>query len=743
MRKGLILIILGVIVVIPLLAGCSQPTSQAGQGQIVEEASAHLVVILVPGFDFHDCSFWLEGLPKEAQDHLQMAGISMRTGGPLTFLNNMFTLAYGRFKTAPKRWNAYQLSDERIIHPLAQLKGETDVKGKNQEKGKEGPVGAHLKKEGLFTYVLGNSDTLFTLKRTASLLVMDQNGEARGMVDDAVLSPTPYLPGGYRTNWRALTERLEEIWSRERASLTVVELGDLWRLEEAAPSGKLNRAQKQLYRQMWLEEWQDWFQLIASRITESQLSVTVWIVSPFISQEAQREGHLLAPLITWSREQKGGILSSPTTRQYGVVANVDLVPSLLHFFHLAPGKNLYGQPFSLWEEISHQEEGERFAPFMEHIRYLFTIYGTRRMIITVYLSVMIVLLILTALYWWLSKERRGAQLVQGLIGAMLISPVYFLWLTPLIKWVPPLVWIALLLGASMLTSLLFYRLFKTEGLLTGIGLANTVIILVDIWRGSPWMQRSFLGFDPLIGARFYGLGNEYAGILLGSSVLAVTGISVYLSKRSRWKKGGFRGKGRQKLAFFSAVTCFYLLLIYSMAAPQLGTNAGATLAALVTYALSLMFLLRVEMRWFHLLLLFALAGGLLLFLAQLHLEGEKTHISLFLDAVREQNVEWLADVLNRKLTMNWKLIKVSMWGRLFTTALVVMGAVYLGLYRRPVYRLFTGRQRLWMAGFKTLMVGTIVILLANDSGVVAAAATAIYMTFPFLFIHLERRSIIP
>jgi len=284
-----------------------------------------------------------------------------------------------------------------------------------------------------------------------------------------------------------------------------------------------------------------------------------------------------------------------------------------------------------------------------------------------------------------------------------------------------------------LASYLFYRLFNPIIFLTWIGLANTAMILLDIWRGSPWMQRSFLGFDPLIGARFYGLGNEYAGILLGSSILAVTGLNVYLTKRGLWENKG------KKLAFLAAVTAFYVFLIYSMAAPQLGSNAGATIAALVTCAFSLLCLLRVKINWTTLLVLMGLVGVLLVLLAQLHLSGEKTHISLFLEAVREGNGEWLADLFYRKVSMNWKLIRVSLWGKLFTTALLVMGAVYLGLSRQPKKRIFSGQQQMWMTGFKTLLVGTVIILLVNDSGVVAAAATVIYMAFPFLFIHLERR----
>ena len=34
------------------------------------------------------------------------------------------------------------------------------------------------------------------------------------------------------------------------------------------------------------------------------------------------------------------------------------------------------------------------------------------------------------------------------------------------------------------------------------------------------MRYSPLGYDPVGGARFYGIGNEYMGVLVGSSILA-------------------------------------------------------------------------------------------------------------------------------------------------------------------------------------------------------------------------------
>ena len=61
-----------------------------------------------------------------------------------------------------------------------------------------------------------------------------------------------------------------------------------------------------------------------------------------------------------------------------------------------------------------------------------------------------------------------------------------------------------------------------------LALVTAFFLLVDILRHSPLMSESLLGFSPVGGARYYGIGNEYLGILLGGSV-----IGAYWTGESR------------------------------------------------------------------------------------------------------------------------------------------------------------------------------------------------------------------
>ena len=52
-----------------------------------------------------------------------------------------------------------------------------------------------------------------------------------------------------------------------------------------------------------------------------------------------------------------------------------------------------------------------------------------------------------------------------------------------------------------------------------VALITAGLIIVDVIRGGVWIRYSFLGYDPVGGARYYGIGNEYMGILIGSAIM--------------------------------------------------------------------------------------------------------------------------------------------------------------------------------------------------------------------------------
>ena len=83
--------------------------------------------------------------------------------------------------------------------------------------------------------------------------------------------------------------------------------------------------------------------------------------------------------------------------------------------------------------------------------------------------------------------------------------------------------------------------------------------------GNPLMKASILGYDPIVGARFYGIGNEYMGFLLGATLM---GTAALLEKYRL---------DRQPARLVSMVILITVFL--TLALPSLGTNVGGAMAA--------------------------------------------------------------------------------------------------------------------------------------------------------------------
>ena len=61
-----------------------------------------------------------------------------------------------------------------------------------------------------------------------------------------------------------------------------------------------------------------------------------------------------------------------------------------------------------------------------------------------------------------------------------------------------------------------------------LSLATTVVILVDLYTGTRLQEGSLLSYDPLGGARFYGVGNEYMGVLISAAICGgACGLSLW------------------------------------------------------------------------------------------------------------------------------------------------------------------------------------------------------------------------
>ncbi|WP_339373103.1 hypothetical protein, partial [Paenibacillus elgii] len=425
-----------------------------------------------------------------------------------------------------------------------------------------GLLGETLKRHGVRLGVWGNLDEpgggTDRFKRPAPLMIMDGQGTvAAGDVGRGTLIADPAMPSAVRTD----TERLVEEWrmfvtgrkpplaeGADRGALAVMELGDWYRLyaEKAwyEPARFVER------KRAVLEQTDRLLSKLTGEMEASGRHHVLWLVSPKVHSEAWKEKWQLTPVIRWSSAiTEGALMSSATTRRPGLVAAVDVAPSLLGEFGLARPEGMIGLPIMSAE--SGRDSRSPLAVLLSDMRQMANVYALRPTLLygLAGYEVAVMLLGLTTLRWAKSTGRLR-RWMRGLLFSVLFAPGVLLalgWTAHINK----LLLAGLALAAPLVLGMLAAagsrevpQLMRTLG---WIGAGTGALILFDGCTGAEAMKRSVLGYDPIVGARYYGIGNEFMGVLLGASLL---GLSAWLQvgrMRTRVSKGSGAEAGEEAL----------------------------------------------------------------------------------------------------------------------------------------------------------------------------------------------------
>jgi len=281
-----------------------------------------------------------------------------------------------------------------------------------------------------------------------------------------------------------------------------------------------------------------------------------------------------------------------------------------------------------------------------------------------------------------------------------------------------------ILLVSLIIGWLLHKLNPAVSFLI-IGVTTFLLITIDIILGEPLMKRSFLGYDSIIGARYYGIGNEYMGIYIGSTMLLV---------------GSLLQIRKNKLTL--AITfIIFAVLILLLSYPTLGTNAGGTIAAIFAVGITSYKILNLDWGrkslYFFTTMFLLLITTLILFNFFIPTENQ-SHIGKAINQLFQGDFASILQTIRRKLETNWKLIQVSLWGKVMITSLVSLGILFiwpkyniriLGEYYQSIYYAFYG-----------IIVGAFVALIVNDSGIVASSLMIIYLISPLLYVSLLEKT---
>ncbi|MDK2563249.1 hypothetical protein QOZ84_06785 [Romboutsia sedimentorum] len=574
-----------------------------------------------------------------------------------------------------------------------------------------GALGQTLSQNKLKTSVLGNSDIIengeLTKNRNIGLVAMDQYGRIdAGNIDDINIKDAN-MPFGISTDYNKLIKETKKYY--KETDVVFVDLGDTYRLDNYRLN--LNDETYASMKKRISNHIDKYLKEVLAMVGEND---TVYISSAFPSDLDYKNKRRLSPIIKFKGEGKG-ILSSATTRREGIVTNLDVGVDILNEFGLK-NDNMVGKKYSL----INKEDNVDFI--LDEYEKIVSISSIRSNVVNVFVGVVsaswVIAMVLLLFKDRIPHKEKVFKVLKEFVKLGFILPIAF-FIAPIFNFKTP----ETISGGIIMTTLLLYalgrKLFKDDIKNMGFFAVITVVaIVIDTIFGTYLMKNSIMSYDSIIGARYYGMGNEYQGIVIGSSIFGLVILLEY-KKISKW---------------LAAVACFVILM--TTASPIMGANVGAAISECVAFLLLILLVFDVKLDFKKVILLGLAAVGVVFAFAAIDIiSGSESHLSGFVRQILLDGPSAISQTFARKIQMNIKLAQSSVWVNILLAGIAI---VAIFIFKPSKHFINIAKQSPYIfKGFVACIVGCTVTLLVNDSGIVAAATTSIYILIPLLIVSIN------
>lgn len=586
-------------------------------------------------------------------------------------------------------------------------------------KSKMGYLGDTLSSNGKKIGILGNSDYYDMVtgheirNRDFALMVMDSRGRIEEGNVDFINIKDQSFPFGISTDYDKLKDETKKYYAK--TDLLMVNLGDTFRLDEY----KINLNSKTYARMKYrvYNKVSDYLEYVFRMAGKND---TIYILGSFPSKLDYANNRRLAPLVRFDMSESGkGLLLSSTTRRAGVFANLDLGVDILNRFGLK-NKEMVGR------QLTNKTMDNRDDYMAKEYKKIVAISSIRMTIINIYVAVISVSWILGALALWqrdkLPKKHKKKILnfLKEMVKLGLIMPLAFL-SAPILR---PGSQAQVTLSIVFMTVLLYIlgsRIFKNDDL-KQVGFYSILMILlivVDSVISTPLMQSNIMSYDPMIGARYYGIGNEYEGATIGSAILGIAILLEYKKIPKLW------------------VAIFLFAVLITSAYPSMGANVGGAISESIAYIAFFLLICGVKIDFKKSVLVVAITALIVAVFATADIMlGMGSHLGNFVVQVFRNGPMEIVTVFARKIDMNIQLAQTTVWVNILLVGLLILGFTIFRPNRHFSY--MKERYKIVYDGYLAIMVGCVVTLLVNDSGIIAAATDSIYLLIPVIIILINK-----
>lgn len=586
-------------------------------------------------------------------------------------------------------------------------------------KSKMGYLGDTLSSNGKKIGILGNSDYYDMVtgqeirNRDFALMVMDSRGRIEEGNVDFMNKKDQSFPFGISTDYDKLKDETKKYYAK--TDFLMINLGDTFRLDEY----KVNLNSKTYARMKYrvYNKVSDYLEYVFKMAGKND---TIYILGSFPSKLDYANNRRLAPLVRFDMSESGkGLLLSSTTRRAGVFANLDLGVDILNRFGLK-NKEMVGR------QLTNKTMDNRDDYMTKEYKKIVAISSIRMTIINIYVAVISVSWILGALALWqrdkLPKKHKKKILnfLKEMVKLGLIMPLAFL-SAPILR---PGSQAQVTLSIVFMTVLLYIlgsRIFKNDDL-KQVGFYSILMILlivVDSVISTPLMQSNIMSYDPMIGARYYGIGNEYEGATIGSAILGIAILLEYKKIPKLW------------------VAIFLFAVLITSAYPSMGANVGGAISESIAYIAFFLLICGVKIDFKKSVLVVAITALIVAVFATADIIlGMGSHLGNFVVQVFRNGPMEIVTVFARKIDMNIQLAQTTVWVNILLVGLLILGFTIFRPNRHFSY--MKERYKIVYDGYLAIMVGCVVTLLVNDSGIIAAATDSIYLLIPVIIILINK-----
>ncbi|MGI8333085.1 hypothetical protein ACRYCC_24290 [Actinomadura scrupuli] len=445
--------------------------------------------------------------------------------------------------------------------------------------------------------------------------------------------------------------------------------------------------------------------------------------------------HLRVAMATGPGIRPGSYLTSDSTRRQGIVITPDVTATMLHLAGLPVPGEVLGTP---WRAGS-----DRPADIVSELAHHDVAAQTiRRLLPRFFLGLVIAQVLFYGGAALVLRRRQnsgrrehrvlGATRLIALVSAAVPVSTYLVNLIP--WWDTGHPTLVLLAGLAVADGLIVTAALAGPWRRTLLGpgavvaAATALAIAVDLVTGTTLQLNSLMGYSPLVGGRYYGLGNIAFSVFATSVLLSSAGLAQWLLVR-RPETNGAR---RQAAA---GVLVVGLLAMALDGLPLWGSDFGGVIAIVPGLAVTAMMVAGKKISPVRL-GLFCGAGGLVVlviaYLDHRRPAGNQTHLGRFFGDLLHGHA---GPVVERKFGA-----MVHTFGNMTLTPIAAAALVFLFLVLRRPDKLRAGalnlayaRAPMLRAGLMGALVTAVVGTLANDSGV-AVLALALVVAVPFALV---------